>query len=218
MRALITQREAANTHGELTDILESRYVTYFAQMGVEVYPVSNFLPHPEALLPDADVLILTGGGSIPSAFYREQRPEGSQPHRDETERRLVARFQDAGKPVLAICRGMQYINALWGGKISRLDHLTVERPIRVDHPVEVGGEEWLVNQYHDDGIFLDDLAGGLQPLAIDRENGVVEAFRGARERILALQWHPERPFADKHTEERTTDMIRTFLGLGDGSI
>ena len=106
---------------------------------------------------------------------------------------------------------MQYINALWGGKISRLDHLTVERPIRVDHLVEVAGEEWLVNQYHNDGIFFRDLARGLEPLAVDRENGVVEAFSVTGERILALQWHPERPFVDKRTEERTADMIRRFL-------
>lgn len=199
-------------------MLEARYVTYFAQMGIEVYPVSNFSPHPEALLPDADVLILTGGGSLPSRFYREQRPEGTQPHRDETERRLIARFREAEKPILAICRGMQYINALLGGKTSRLDHLSVERPVRADHLVEVGGEKWLVNQYHNDGIFLDDLADGLEPLAIDVENSIVEAFRVSGEQILALQWHPERPYADRHTEKRTRDMIRIFLRLGDGSV
>lgn len=218
MKALITQREATDTYGEPVDMLEARYVTYFAHMGIDVYPVSSFSPHPEALLPDADALILTGGGSLPSRFYREQRPEGTQPHRDDTERRLIARFRDAGKPILAICRGMQYINALWGGKISRLAHLPAERPARVDHPVDVGGEKWLVNQYHNDGIFLDDLADGLEPLAIDVENGVVEAFRVSGEQILALQWHPERPFADKRTEERTRDMIRSFLGQGDGTV
>ena len=176
MKALITQREALDAYGERIDVLESWYTAYFARMGVEIYPVSNFLPNPEILLLDADVLILTGGGSLPSQFYHEKRPEGEQPHRDETERKLIARFREARKPILAICRGMQYINGLWGGTISRLDRLTVERPNRVDHPVEVAGEEWLVNQYHNDGIFQTDLAAGLRPLAIDRENGVVEAF------------------------------------------
>lgn len=214
MRALITQREAADRYGELTDVLEARYVSYFTKMGVEVYPVSNYLSHPETLLPDADALILTGGGDLPARFYREQRAEGPQPHRDETERRLIKRFCESGRSILAICRGMQYINALWGGKISRLENLPVERPTRADHPVEVAGEEWLVNQYHNDGIFLKDLAKGLEPLAIDRENGVVEAFTVTGERILALQWHPERPFADRRTEERTADLIRTLLGLG----
>jgi len=218
MKALMTQRETLDRYGERTDVLEARYVTCFSRLGMEVYPVSNFLPRPEELLPEADALILTGGGSLPSRFYRERRPEGEQPHRDETERRLIARFRESGKPILAICRGMQYINALWGGKISRMDHLAVERPIRVDHPVEVAGEAWQVNQYHNDGIFLNDLGKGLEPLAVDRENGIVEAFTVTEERILALQWHPERPFADQRTEERTADMICKFLKSGGGLV
>lgn len=218
MRALITQRETADAYGELADVLEARYTAYFARLGVQVYPVSNFFPRPETLTPEFDALILTGGGDLPARYYREERPEGAQPHRDETERRLIESFQATRKPILAICRGMQYINGLWGGKISRLDHLTVERPVRVDHPVRVNGEEWLVNQYHNDGIFSEDLAPGLSALAIDRENGVVEAFCAEREPILAFQWHPERPFADRRTEEQTADMIRIFLGLGDRTV
>ena len=210
MKALITQREAMDAYEELTDVLEARYVAYFAKLGLEVQPVSNFLP--EELLPDGDVLILTGGGDLPAEYYREARPAGKQPHRDETERRLIEQFRGQGKRILGICRGMQYINALWGGKISRLDRLTVERPIRVDHPVEVAGEQWIVNQFHNDGIFFADLAKGLESLAVDRENGVIEAFHARG--ILAFQWHPERPFADKLSGERTAAMIRTFLGLG----
>lgn len=213
MRALITQREARDAYGELTDILEARYVDYFVKLGLEVQPVSNFLP--EELLPNGDVLILTGGGDLPAEYYHETRPNGTQPHRDGTERWLTERFRKSGKPILGICRGMQYINALWGGKISRLSGLAEERPIRMDHPVEVAGEQWLVNQFHNDGILLEDLAPGLKPLAVDRENGVVEAFFSQEDRILALQWHPERPFADKLSGERTANMIRKFLGLGE---
>ena len=40
MRALITQREARDAYGELTDILEARYVDYFVKLGLEVQPVS----------------------------------------------------------------------------------------------------------------------------------------------------------------------------------
>lgn len=218
MRALITQRETLDAYGEPADVLEARYTAWFARLGVVVYPVSNFLPRPEDVLSGGtfDALILTGGGSIPQKFYREPREEREQTHRDKTESCLLQCFRAQGKPILAICRGMQYINALWGGKITRLDHLAAERPIRVDHTVEIGGEAWLVNQYHNDGILLEDLAEGLEPLAIDRENGVVEAFTVQGERILALQWHPERPFADKQAEIQTERMIRVFLGLGDG--
>lgn len=214
MRALITQRETADRYGELTDVLEARYTQYFFQLGVRVQPVSNFLPdRGAALAEEFETLILTGGGDLPGRFYREARGPSGQPHRDETERLLIEWFQAQGRPILAICRGMQYINGLRGGKITRLEDLRTPRPVRVDHPVEVMGEERLVNQYHNDGIFLPDLAPGLEALAVDRENGVVEAFTAPGERILALQWHPERPFSDRRTEEKTRALICGFLGV-----
>lgn len=214
MRALITQRETADRYGELTDVLEARYTQYFFRLGVRVQPVSNFLPdRGAALAEEFEALILTGGGDLPGQFYREVRGPGEQPHRDRTERLLVEHFQAQGKPILAICRGMQYINGLRGGKISCLNTLRSPRPVRVDHPVEIMGEEWLVNQYHNDGIFLPDLASGLEALAVDRENGVAEVFTAPGERILALQWHPERPFSDRKTEEKTSALICELLGV-----
>ena len=71
-----------------------------------------------------------------------------------------------------------------------------------------------MNQFHKDGIFTSDLASGLDILAVDRENGVVEAFTASEERILALQWHPERPFSDVRTQEKTAELIRHFLNIG----
>ncbi len=219
MRALITQRESANRYGELTDVLESRYVEYFSRLGIFVQPVSNFLPDGgEFLLKDgmADALILTGGGELPPQFYHERSGAERQPHRDSTERLLIERFREQKKPILAICRGMQYVNGLMGGKISRLDSLKTARPIRTDHPVKVLGEQWLVNQYHNDGIFLTDLAPGLEELAVDYDNGVVEAFTVPGEHILGLQWHPERPFSDRGTEKKTAELICRFFGLECG--
>lgn len=217
MRALITQREATDSYGELVDVLETRYIEYFSKLGITVSPVSNFFSdRGESLLKNemSDALILTGGGELPPQFYREQRGRGRQPHRDETEQLLIEQFRAQGKPILAICRGMQYINGLMGGKISRLDSLRMPRPVKIDHPVVLAGEQWLVNQYHNDGIFLADLAPGLEVLAVDHDNDVVEAFTLPGEHILALQWHPERPFKDQRTERKTAEMVRSFLETG----
>lgn len=215
MRALITQREAVDSYGEPVDMLEARYIEYFSRLGITVSPVSNFFPDRGGFLPKNEVfdaLILTGGGELPPQFYREQREPRRQPHRDETEQLLIEQFRTNGKPILAICRGMQYINGLMGGKISRLDSLRIPRPVKIDHPVVIAGEQWLVNQYHNDGIFLADLAPGLEVLAMDHDNGIVEAFTFPGEHILALQWHPERPFTDWRTEKKTAELVRAFLG------
>jgi len=216
MRVLMTQRETVDRYGELTDVLEARYMLYFAELGVFVQPVSNFVPqrYVPLLESEADALILTGGGVLPPQFYREHRGPGDQPHRDRTEYLLIEQFRAKKKPILAICRGMQYINGLMGGKVSRLDAQKTPRTVRVDHPVEIAGEQWLINQYHDDGIFSSDLAPGLEILAMDQDNGVVEAFTVSEENIMALQWHPERPFSDTRAKEKTAELIRHFLRIG----
>jgi len=216
MKLLISQRESADVYGEAVDILEAAYVRFFAELGIPVRPVPNFLPDPAGAVADEefDGLVLTGGGSIPPEYYRVPHAGRLQPHRDRTERELIGLCQKQGKPILAICRGMQYLNGLWGGKISRLDALKVPRPIRTDHPVKIAGEEWLVNQYHNDGIYLEDLAPGFTPLAVDEENGVAEAFTSKEERILAVQWHPERPFSSREAKEKTAALIKEFLKTG----
>lgn len=217
MRALITQRESVDAHGEPVDILEGRYTAYFAGLGIVVRPVSNFVPELAPLLEEEpfDGLILTGGGDIPAQFYNRPRAVKPQPHRDRTEKRLIEFCLGEKRPILGICRGMQYVNGLWGGRICALDSLKAERPIGRDHPVELDGEVWLVNQYHNDGIYVRDLADGLKPLAVDGENQVVEAFTAERERVLGLQWHPERRFSSKESQRKTAELIRKFFRLGE---
>lgn len=216
MKLLISQRQAVDAYGAEIDTLEAAYIRYFAELGMEAWPVPNFLPEPGKALAGVEFggLVLTGGGSLPPEYYRQPHTDRLQPRRDRTEKALIGLCRERGRPILGICRGMQYLNVLQGGRLSRLEGLRVPRPIRVDHPVEVTGEQWLVNQYHNDGIYLEDLAPGLAPLAVDRENGVAEAFTAPG--ILALQWHPERPFADSGTREKTAALIRRFFATGDG--
>lgn len=217
MRALITQRESVDAHGEALDILEARYTAYFAGLGITVRPVSNFMSDLTPLLEEEpfDGLILTGGGDLPAELYSHPHGGGTQPNRDRTEKQLIEFCLREKRPILGICRGMQYLNGLWGGKISALDNLKAERLIGMDHPVELSGEQWLVNQYHNDGIFVRNLAEGLEPLAVDVENQVVEAFTAKEARVLGLQWHPERPFAAEEAQQKTAELIRTFFRLGE---
>jgi putative glutamine amidotransferase len=164
----------------------------------------------------ADGLLLTGGGDVDPARY------GQQPHpktafvsvaRDEMEAAAIRLAIDAGKPLLAICRGMQMVNVALGGTLHQ--HVpdafggTLQHAQDADRPtpthgvrVEPGsrtaaalglahGETGIaVNSMHHQAV--DRPGDGLVPTAW-APDGVVEALDlpGYRPWFAAVQWHPE---------------------------
>ncbi|MCL7455220.1 MAG: gamma-glutamyl-gamma-aminobutyrate hydrolase family protein [Anaerolineae bacterium] len=65
-------------------------------------------------------LLLTGGGDVDPVHYGEVAHEKCgipSPERDETEMALVRWAVDEGKPLLAICRGIQVLNVALGGSL-----------------------------------------------------------------------------------------------------
>lgn len=212
--ALITQREDIDQHGLPIDIMESAYISYFNQLGYRTLPVSNFESGAEKLFDIAgvDLLVLTGGGSLPSRYYKQDYGYATQPHRDETEEKLLIEAFKRNTAVLAICRGMQFVNGYLGGKVSKLEELNMPRKNGYDHPVAWDySEQIYVNHYHNDGIYLSDLAEGANVVAMDRENGTVEAFEIRDRNLLALQWHPERPFKTETAKIQSTRIVEKFL-------
>lgn len=195
MKAIITQREEKNQYGGLVDSLEQEYVAFFERMGIIVFPVSNFTNNMKSIV-DAcrwDLVILSGGGIIPKAAYRYENTGFEQAERDRTEDFLLSYAEKSNIPVVGICRGMQKINAYYGGKTSSFNNLPVPRRIREEHSIKIveSGQVISVNNYHKDGLLAEDLGTGLKAVAVDEENGTIEAFTDGK-RVLGVQWHPER--------------------------
>ncbi len=198
MLGIITQRQTVNSYGASCDSLEKDYINFYNNLGVKLIPVSNFQ---KADLFNADILILTGGGNI----YKEQQ------ERDLVEAELFNAAVKNKIPIIAVCRGMQYVNLLLGGKLSSLNNLKIKRVIGVDHEVYINNKVICVNNYHNDGILKNDLALGLNVLAIDKENDVIEAFYSGKMKILGIQWHPERKFNDEASRIFSEQLIKNFI-------
>jgi len=164
-----------------------------------------------------DGLVLTGGGDVDPASYREEAaPEvvGVNPIRDESERALLAAALEIDLPVLAICRGCQILNVERGGTLHQhlpdvVGHDEHRRAPFVFGEVKVTttpgsitsaifGESTTVLCSHHQAI--KDLGAGLVQTA-GADDGVVEAVELADSTfVLGVQWHPEeagdpRPFA-----------------------
>jgi putative glutamine amidotransferase len=114
-------------------------------------------------------------------------------------------------PVVAICRGMQYINGALGGKVSLLTNLQVARPVGQEHPIVLNGEVVMINNYHNDGIYRDFLSKKLTPIGMDVENDVVEVYESKTLRILGIQGHPERAISDGVSRQIIDGLIRNFV-------
>ena len=79
-----------------------------------------------------DAFLLTGGHDVSPALYGEQAlPEcgDTSPRRDAMELGVLRRAMALDKPVLGICRGIQFVNAALGG--------TLWQDLPSQHPSEV---------------------------------------------------------------------------------
>lgn len=160
-------------------------------------------------LHDFGGLVLTGGSDVDPALYGEPKhPETDEPDspRDAVEATLLEEALALDLPVLAICRGLQFLNVYHGGTlIQHLDSLNRHsrgdgdrsRPV---HPVIIepdtllatiaGAPTWQVNSRHHQAAKTP--GKHLRISAVDPDDGTIEALERPDKRfVLAVQWHPE---------------------------
>jgi len=160
-----------------------------------------------------DGVVLTGGGDVAPWLYGAEPLPGLGtvwPERDEYEVALVRSAAALGRPVLAVCRGLQVANVALGGTLRQdlrgraggLQHYQESGGEVAGHMVTVkrgtllhgvlGLDTVRTNSFHHQAA--DTVATGLCVCA-QATDGVIEAVEGAAGRLLAVQWHPERMWA-----------------------
>lgn len=187
----ITQRvEIVPSYNERRDCLDQQWFKLAEELNILATPLPN-VPKDEAVeLVDRlnlDGVILSGGNTITEY---SKPSDVVAPERDAFEEAIVSHAIKNDLPILAVCRGMQFINVLFGGKLVKVtNHAAVTHAItKSTHEYEFPDT---VNSYHNWGINRSSLADGLIPLAFDLQNNI-EAFKHEEHRILGIMWHPER--------------------------
>lgn len=193
-----------------------------------IFPFSTDGEDLKRLTRACDGLLLTGGDDVSPALYREEPLEGLLAcceKRDRLEAVVLAEALELGKPVLGICRGLQFINVFLGGTLYQ--DLPSQRPSAVTHrqkaPYDVPAHEVSVrrdsplfaclqtgrlpvNSCHHQAIRT--LAPGLEAMAT-APDGLIEALTLPGHPFLwAVQWHPE--FSHK-TDENSRRIFRAFV-------
>ena len=158
-----------------------------------------------------DGLLAPGGHDMDPQIYGEEKQVFCGKYiryEDEYDMELIKEAVAQKKPVLAICRGMQVVNALYGGTLyqdipSQYSKEIVHTRTGIEenfHTVNIEKdsylakvlgvtEEVLVNTSHHQAV--KDVAKGFKVTA-KAPDGIVEAMENEDAFILCVQWHPER--------------------------
>ena len=161
--------------------------------------VHNARTHPVDL-DQMDALMLTGGGDISVSFLRQAIAQPSlivdtDCARDAWEFKATSEILLSGKPILAICRGLQVLNVALGGTlhIDIPGHDSAEReniqPLR--HSSNAIHRFAAVNSSHHQA--LEKLADGMEVEAWSSSDGIIEQARlRSHPYAIGVQYHPER--------------------------
>lgn len=171
-----------------------------------------------------DGLVIPGGDDVNPRLYLQEN-QHSQPIDagiEQLDLDAIEIMQKMNKPIFGICRGLQIINVAFGGtliqdinlqKKDSFDHsfsYNYKKPLNA-HKIIVSKNSILsnyleetveVNSYHHQAI---DLLAPNFKISAKSEDGLIEAIES--ERIIAVQWHPERMCS-----------IKAFQNLFDGFV
>lgn len=154
----------------------------------------------------ADGLLLSGGKDVATHLYGQEQKFDNifvDDARDSMEWKLLDAFIPTKKPIFGICRGVQVMNAYFGGTLIQdiPAQLGGEHSKGVNHEIEIKkdsilgqlfGESMLINSYHHQG--LDEIAESFVATAWSDAGGhkLVEAIEHESLPYWSVQWHPER--------------------------
>ncbi|WP_029172102.1 gamma-glutamyl-gamma-aminobutyrate hydrolase family protein [Streptococcus suis] len=155
-----------------------------------------------------DKLILSGGQHVDPSLYGQERLIDSNDYlleRDEFELALIEETLRQGKPIFAVCRGMQLLNVALGGSLEQeVAHHWQDGIAGTSHRLQVKPKSRIgqlfaqgspINSFHQQRI--KELAPGLVATGLDPRDGTIEAYESrGNQALFGIQWHPEFLYND----------------------
>ncbi len=189
----------------------ARYITRKGVLPVLIPDVSE--EYLEDILSEMDGFIFQGGVDLAPETYGE-KPIGrwmGDAYRDQYELKIMDYAIKNSKPVYGICRGMQLMNAYFGGTLyqdtvtqnsNAEDHRSAALYDTIKHPIAFVQGTFLANLYSEEKNphvntvhhqAVKDLGDNLEVYA-NAPDGIIEAFGYSKEpdgKVMGVQWHPE---------------------------
>lgn len=172
--------------------------------------------------------LLTGGHDVsPFVYDAQKQPWCGQccMPRDKMESYILQKSVEADQSLLGICRGIQLMNAFFGGTLyqdldteyrSNIDHHMKPPYDRTAHMVDIQKGTLLsdildsgqigVNSYHHQAIR--EVSPDFEIMAVAGD-GLVEAISmKAKKYVVGVQWHPEFSY---WKDENSRKLVKSFV-------
>lgn len=172
--------------------------------------------------------LLTGGHDVsPSVYHDEKKPWCGLccKTRDDMEQFILTKAVEMDKSVLGICRGIQFMNACYGGTLyqdlptehtSSIEHHMQPPYDREAHQVAILNgtplhdilrkEKIGVNSYHHQAIKK--LSPSFQKMAVAEDKLIEGVYMPAHKFVVGVQWHPEFSY---EVDENSRKLIHAFV-------
>lgn len=174
---------------EKRDAISQDWIKFCNKAGfIPILIPNNLIDTKEFLkILNPDMLIFSGGDNI-----------GEDLGRDRTEKNMIEFAIKNKIPSIGICRGMQFFNKFFGGKIEHDSH---NYHVKTRHKIKFTDEKiektfnkktTTVNSFHKNILRKESLGKELKPFGIVEKDNTVEAFYHKKYPIIGIMWHPER--------------------------
>ena len=181
--------ENIEKYKEKRDAISQDWIKFCNNLGFMPILIPNGLKNTKEFLKnmELDMLIFSGGDNI-----------GDEPIRDKTEKSMIEFAIENNIPSLGVCRGMQFFNKFFGGKIkhsSKKTHVKTRHKINfTDKKIQklLNKKTNIVNSFHENLLETKNLGLGLNSFGIAEHDKTIEAFYHEKYPIIGVMWHPER--------------------------
>ena len=196
--AITMRRDYFGDYQEPRDSLSCDWIQFLNLLKIQPILIPNSLKDPVGLFKESkcEGLLLSNGSDVNLKLI-DGNFTGQD--RDITESKLLKYAIDSNIPVLGVCRGMQFINIFFGGKVKKINqHVGIQHKVDVKSKFfkeYLNKEKFTVNSYHNLALDEHFLPTELVSWAISNDKNI-EGIYHRNLNILGIQWHPERDVVD----------------------
>ncbi len=192
--AVVTRKTLNSNYNETYNSISDNWLDFFNELNIEPVFLTDKIKNPISYFKklNCSCLFLLNGEDTKLKINKKKFKGGT--NRDFIEFKLLNYCLQQNIPILGICRGHQFINIYFGGKIKKIDnHVNKKHKIKIidkSYRKIFKRDYFLVNSFHNYGIYKDDLSKELIPWAVAEDT--IEGFYNKNYKILSMMWHPER--------------------------